>query len=278
MNWFVYKCDIQNRKYQNAYGDWRDFFDERKEHFDERKEQWGHTDWVRRHQLDQLEQGDLIIAYQTNRNEIVGLAEVWQSTKTDGYLYLRPRIRIGVKVRPLKADPAIDAIKAFQPGVVQTIYSITGEEARQLLRAAGVTSIPVLPVDGESSEESFNEGGTRSVVQSVRSDKLRGEAKRKYGLECYCCGFKFEDFYGEIACGRAIVHHLETFSGSDGSQRVSTVKDVRVVCANCHYVIHLSKEPLDVDELKAVIEKRWSPWTDEGVTRKKQTRSPKRPG
>jgi hypothetical protein len=124
--------------------------------------------------------------------------------------------------------------------------------------------------------ESFVEGGLKTAVATVRSRRLRNEAKEKYGLSCYCCGFKFEDFYGDIARDRAIVHHLETFHGKKGEERNSTVDDVRVVCANCHYVIHLTGEPLDVDVLKERIEKSWSRWTDEGMTRKTAAAKPNR--
>jgi hypothetical protein len=175
----------------------------------------------------------------------------------------------------LKVDPATDAIKACKPGPVRTIYTISDEGAILLLEAAGVEPGLLPPVDGDP-EEGFHEGGKQSAAQSIRSDDLREEAKRKYGLECYCCGFKFEDFYDEIAQDRAIVHHLETFSGTNGSERVSTVEDVRVVCANCHYVIHFSKIPMDVDELRSLIETTWNRWTKQGVTRKKPSSAPKR--
>jgi hypothetical protein len=268
MTCWVYKCNSQNRENQRAFGDWREFFEE-----NEPDQHWGNSEWVP--DLAQLEQGALVIAYQTDRNEIVGLAKVRQSTRRDGCLHLRPVSKIGVKVHPLKVDPAIDAIKAFKPGPVRTIYTISDEEAILLLEAAGVEPGLLPPVDGDP-EEGFHEGGKRSAAQSIRSDRLREEAKRKYGLKCYCCGFKFEDFYGEIARDRAIVHHLETFSGVNGTERVSTVEDVKVVCANCHYVIHFGKEPMDVDKLKSLIETTWNRWTEQGVARKKQPSDRKR--
>jgi 5-methylcytosine-specific restriction protein A len=86
-------------------------------------------------------------------------------------------------------------------------------------------------------------------------------------LACYCCGFDFEAFYGAIAHNRAIVHHLETFHGKSGEKRASTVDDVRVVCANCHYVIHSTQKLLGVDVLKAEIEKSWTRWSCDGVSR-----------
>ena len=131
MAWWVYKCNGQER--YNVYGDWRELFDNPKRH-------WGKSEWVPA--LENLKRGDMIIAYQTDRNELFGLAKVRQSTERDGDLYLTPIERIGVKVRPLKKDPAIASIKAFQPGPVRTIYPITEGEARELLRATAPNSVP----------------------------------------------------------------------------------------------------------------------------------------
>jgi hypothetical protein len=120
-------------------------------------------------------------------------------------------------------------------------------------------------LDDTNGEEGFLEGGRQIAVSTVRSDRLREAAKQKQGLNCYCCGFNFEQFYGTIAHDKAIVHHRETF---DGRTRKSTVDDVRVVCANCHYVIHLKKPPIDVDELKSLISHSWVRWTHQGIRRK----------
>jgi hypothetical protein len=261
MTWWVYKCNSQKSENRRVSGDWDDFFEGS-------GGEWGSKKKIP--DLARLRQGDQVIAYQTDRNEIVGLTSVRQSCDTDGYLYLDPigRCRANT-VSSLKNEySAIDAIKAFRRGSQRAIRHISESEASLLLDKSGLirsgSSESDEPNDAASREseaeneadamEGYSEGGKHSAVQSVRSEKLREAAKRKYGLECYCCGFKFEDFYGEIARDRTIVHHLETFSGTNGTERVSTVKDVRVVCANCHYVIHFSKIPMDVDELKSLIE------------------------
>jgi predicted HNH restriction endonuclease len=90
---------------------------------------------------------------------------------------------------------------------------------------------------------------------------------------CYCCGFDFGQFYGSKAKRLAIVHHLQLFGKTNGKPRRATVNDVRVVCANCHYVIHMEKSPIDVDELKRRIsEEGWSRWSSEGVSRPRASR------
>ena len=71
MSWWIYKCNSQNRDYQRSWGDWKEFFD------GDSDEDWGSTQWVP--ELSKLKEGDMVIAYQTNRNELVGLAKVRQS-------------------------------------------------------------------------------------------------------------------------------------------------------------------------------------------------------
>ncbi|MGC8640845.1 MAG: hypothetical protein ACP5XB_13330 [Isosphaeraceae bacterium] len=260
MSWWVYKCN--NRNKDRVHGDWNTLWKNPRRH-------WGKSEWVPA--LDVLKKGDMIIAYQTERNEFFGLAKVRQSTERNGCLYLTPIERVGVKVRRLREDPAVASISAFRTGEVKAIYEISEGDVKVLLRAAGVTfpDQDDTTEDSESEEEGFLEGGARSAVATVRGDKLREEAKRGYGLTCYCCGFEFETVYGDIAVDRAIVHHLESFHGNRDRKRISTVEHVRVVCANCHYVIHLTKEPLDVDVLKTRLEKSWNRWSHDGVSRRR---------
>src|SRR5262249_52972929 len=103
-------------------------------------------------------------------------------------------------------------------------------------RAAEIAKLigQFVPEDEDSDETAFLEGEKRAAKGSVRNPQLREAAKRRYGLKCYCCGFDYEAFYGSVAKGLAIVHHLSLFSKTGGKPRKATVKDVRVVCANCH--------------------------------------------
>ena len=90
-------------------------------------------------------------------------------------------------------------------------------------------------------QDGFNEGGVDEIYGEYkvqkRNPKLREEAIRQYGYYCYVCGFNFEDVYGDFGTGYIEVHHLELLSAIK-SERTLTVKDVAVVCANCHRVLH----------------------------------------
>jgi hypothetical protein len=113
----------------------------------------------------------------------------------------------------------------------------------------------------------FLEGERRAaqMSRSVRNAALRVAAKRRWGTRCYCCGFSFQEFYGSVAEGFAIIHHLHPLGNSDSQVRATSVEDVRIVCANCHYILHREDPPLGIDELKRRIGKRWKMWSDEGV-------------
>lgn len=84
----------------------------------------------------------MIIAYQTNRNELVGVLKVDLIEQRDGYkaiLLEKLSQQYAVKLRPLKqADEEIAAIPALQPGPIRTIYSVTPHDALKLLDAAGI--------------------------------------------------------------------------------------------------------------------------------------------
>ncbi len=123
-----------------------------------------------------------------------------------------------------------------------------------------------------TKEESFVEGEKRAVQTTVRNAKLRVAAKKRWGLHCYCCGFDFGQFYGSTAQDFAIIHHLDDFRSNTG-KRSTKVEDVRVVCANCHYVIHLSSPPLDIDKLRRKLLKTWLPWSKSGVKRKRKKKT-----
>jgi predicted HNH restriction endonuclease len=116
-------------------------------------------------------------------------------------------------------------------------------------------------------ERRFLEGERRAarLTRSVRSAALRIEAKRRWGPRCYCCGFSFEEFYGPRWREFAIIHHLNPLGNSTGHSRDTSVDEVRVVCANCHYILHGDDPPVRIDHLKRQIAQRWTAWSNQGV-------------
>ena len=101
----------------------------------------------------------------------------------------------------------------------------------------------------------FSEGAVKEITRELqqRNPKLRAEAIAKYGESCQVCGFNFGRFYGPLAEGYIEVHHLFPLSEHKG-ERVTTIEDVAVVCANCHRALHRNgKIPIPIEELKKTI-------------------------
>jgi hypothetical protein len=130
---WIYKCNGKDRDYQRAFGDWAEVFESTKAQW------WGTTKIVP--ELARAAVGDTILAYQTDRNELVGIARVvaWKRQGQYNRLVLKPTRTIGVRVRALKeANARVARIPALQPGPIRTLYPISPRDARTLLKAAGV--------------------------------------------------------------------------------------------------------------------------------------------
>lgn len=90
----------------------------------------------------------------------------------------------------------------------------------------------------------------RFVVHREREAKLR-EAKIREALllseggrlrcEVPGCGFDFEEVYGAIGKAYAHVHHLRPLAECEEAMQV-TLRDLAIVCANCHAMIHRGGE------------------------------------
>lgn len=86
----------------------------------------------------------------------------------------------------------------------------------------------------------------------VRNEKIR-EALRMGSGRLICevpkCGFDFAERYGSLGVGYAQVHHKEPLSAAPNTGRKVTLKDLAVVCANCHVMIHVGGECRAIETL-----------------------------
>jgi 5-methylcytosine-specific restriction enzyme A len=82
----------------------------------------------------------------------------------------------------------------------------------------------------------------RSRESRARRTKIR-EAMRLNGGKLVCevpnCGFDFGERYGPLGEGYAQVHHLDPLRKAPKEGREVSLKDLAVVCANCHVMIHM---------------------------------------
>ncbi len=112
---------------------------------------------------------------------------------------------------------------------------------------------------GDESE--FPEG--RELERKHRSRERNQAAIRaakdafvkKHGkLFCQVCGFDFQDKYGEA--GRGFIEGHHTIPISDLAGEVKTkARDIALVCANCHRMLHRKRPWFKMKDLKRLVDK-----------------------
>lgn len=85
-------------------------------------------------------------------------------------------------------------------------------------------------------------------------DSVKAIAMKKHGrLACEACGFEFKLAYGLLAEGIIDVHHtkpVHTLIEGDKTK----VEDLALLCANCHRVVHSSRQWLSVQQVRELIQ------------------------
>lgn len=110
-------------------------------------------------------------------------------------------------------------------------------------------------------EEAFGyEGNPRLVLHMKRErnaslvKKKKEQVLKQHGaLECEVCGFNFHIKYGEHGDGFCEVHHLVPLHKAD-IQKKTELKDLSVVCSNCHRIIHKMKPMPTIPALRKIVE------------------------
>lgn len=101
--------------------------------------------------------------------------------------------------------------------------------------------------------ELYAEGRQKSVTYKTydRSPVARQACIEHYGYNCCVCGFNFESAYGKLGSKYIEVHHLKQVADVGAEYLIHPVNDLRPVCANCHRMLHKSRPPISIEELKS---------------------------
>jgi 5-methylcytosine-specific restriction protein A len=100
--------------------------------------------------------------------------------------------------------------------------------------------------------EKYAEGKPRSVTYKTydRSPAARQACINHFGYSCAVCGFNFEQAYGAIGSRYIEIHHLNQIADIGAEYLIDPIRDLRPVCANCHRMLHKTRPPLSIEELK----------------------------
>lgn len=126
---------------------------------------------------------------------------------------------------------------ANDPKIASAIYQIEDDES---VIGSGVMEGEIL----------YKLHKTRERNRKLVALKKQQVLEKTGSLKCEACTFDFLLFYGSIGKGFIECHHLIPLSSYKVS-RPTDLKDLALLCANCHRMIHKNMETRTIEEFKA---------------------------
>ena len=127
--------------------------------------------------------------------------------------------------------------------------------AAKIIEAIHINELNDVPIDNDG----FMEG---SILEKQHKIKERNQnlvrAKKakvlqeKGHLHCEACGFDFNDVYGELGSGYIECHHIVPLADIEIAQKTK-LKDLALVCSNCHRMLHRKRPWLTIEQLREII-------------------------
>ena len=220
------------------------------------------------------EPGDRLLFWASSpRLELISLGEFHGETgrhTPDGQVLYNVRYLTAVVDRPLRltelrADAALQDAIFLKNGPASSVVRLSNREGEHLYRLllSQNSSIGGTWPDLEAREATLPDiddsalEGERRLVQHFRLERSRSlvEAKKKTvlaatgRLACEICDFEFKARYGPLGDGFCEVHHKQPLAASV-SPSVTHLKDLAVVCSNCHRILHRWSCTLSVEQLR----------------------------
>jgi len=110
-----------------------------------------------------------------------------------------------------------------------------------------------------ASEDQASEGVVQTKLHMYRErnaslvNKKKKQALEKYGvLHCEVCNFVYSKKYGKHGSGYIECHHTKPVSELISGEKTH-IRDLALVCADCHRMIHRKRPWLSLSELKDLI-------------------------
>lgn len=196
------------------------------------------------------------------------LKEAWRITdsgrKAPAYKQSREHIRLvaeegyGLRTfRQIMADDLKDAdglgpstVKDFEPELA----------AKQLVTVDNAWyakdpehSIAFSTPDEVTDPSEYVEGAVVEIRTNghERNPAARAACIAHHGHRCAVCDLDFGEAYGPLGDGFIHVHHVRPLGEANGKRAVDPVRDLVPVCPNCHAMLHRTRPPLDVSQLRA---------------------------
>lgn len=95
----------------------------------------------------------------------------------------------------------------------------------------------------------------RERDRKIIAEKKKSVLKLNNKLSCEVCDFNFEEKYGEIGKGFIECHHRVPLSSLKVETKI-TIKDLALVCSNCHRMLHRDIKNLNIEKLRELVNKK----------------------
>ena len=181
---------------------------------------------------------------------------------------------VGLKLGNFKAiDPDFDGkgMSSYSKRDKEVFFEFEGKNeelksiANQIKKTISNKKVnqKLYQIQDEEDEEvhSVKEGKVIYKLHKLRErdNKINQKKKDLYlqrhgKLDCEVCGFDFHETYGELGKGFIEAHHRIPLSEIDG-ETTTKLKDLALVCPNCHKMLHKAIDTLSVPELKKKIKR-----------------------
>ena len=104
-------------------------------------------------------------------------------------------------------------------------------------------------------DQKFEEGAAVQILinRYERDPAARRRCIAHHGAVCAACGLSLADQYGPEVDGLIHVHHLTPLSSVGKQTVIDPIRDLRPVCPNCHAVIHSTRRPRTIQQVKKMM-------------------------
>ena len=164
---------------------------------------------------------------------------------------------LGVREGLAKSKVGSRALKADEAQAILVALGQEVEVAESEADSPREEEQELPPVDSTELEKASAQEGQPRLVQHFKRERntsLRRKRVAQAGkrLICEACGFDFEAVYGERGHGFIECHHKIPLPEVDPATP-TRLKDLALLCANCHRMIHRRRPWLEVEELKELL-------------------------
>jgi 5-methylcytosine-specific restriction enzyme A len=131
------------------------------------------------------------------------------------------------------------------------------ETIRQIL-SDGLGGETAADLAGQEIEEAEEGRVITALHRSYERNSALVQAKKRRALAalgklaCEACGFDFQERYGERGDGYIECHHTKPVHALKPGDKTKA-EDLRLLCSNCHRMVHAKRPWLTIDELTAAL-------------------------